>query len=92
MTSVFQQATRPTSPLPTATRTNVALGGLIGLAAGVALVALINYLDISVKGPEDAERAAGLPVLGTIPALPRGAALGRFDLVPRRSPVAGRAR
>jgi polysaccharide biosynthesis transport protein len=91
VTSVFQQATRPTSALPTSTRPNVALGGLLGLGAGVALVALINYLDISVKSPADAERATGVPVLGTVPALPRRAAPARLDRVASLTPATGRA-
>lgn len=73
-TLVFQRAARPSVPLPTSTRSNVLLGGMLGLAAGVAVVALLNYLDVSVKQPEEIERGTGLPVLAAIPVLPRSAA------------------
>ncbi len=71
VTSVFQEATRPSAPLPKPIKKNLVLGGLSGLAAGVALIALLNYLDVSVRSIESVERETGLAVLGTIPILPR---------------------
>jgi len=72
VTSVFQEAPRPTTPLPTSTKKNLALGALAGLAVGVGLIALLNYLDVSIISTESVERETGLAVLGTIPVLPRG--------------------
>jgi capsular polysaccharide biosynthesis protein len=71
VTSVFQQAGRPTLGRATSTKRNLALGGLAGLAAGVALVALLNYVDITVKRPEDVEASIGTLVIGTIPFAPQ---------------------
>jgi capsular polysaccharide biosynthesis protein len=43
------------------------LGLLFGLMAAVGLVLLLDYMDLTVKSPEDLERRLDLPVLGTIP-------------------------
>lgn len=43
---------------------------LIGLFGGVGLCFLFDYLDDTLKGPDDLERLAGLPSLGVIPYLP----------------------
>ena len=34
---------------------------------GIGLVFLVEYLDNTIKTPEDIERYVGLPVLGIIP-------------------------
>jgi succinoglycan biosynthesis transport protein ExoP len=85
VTSVFQQASRPTTPLPTSTRRNLLLGGLFGLGAGVALVTLLNYLDIGVKSTESVERSVGLPVLATIPVMASPATGSRSAGVARKT-------
>jgi capsular polysaccharide biosynthesis protein len=63
----FQQASLPTTPLPTSLKRNLALGGLFGLIVSVGVVLLVDYLDISIKSAEDLEHHSDLPVLGTIP-------------------------
>lgn len=47
-------------------RMEVPLRLVLALLAGVALAFFVEYLDDSVRGPEDLE-AQGLPVLGSIP-------------------------
>ena len=42
---------------------------LVGLFGGLGLIFLVEYLDNTVKGPEDVEKLAGLPSLGIIPFL-----------------------
>jgi capsular polysaccharide biosynthesis protein len=64
---VFQRAALPTSPLPTKTISNIVRGGLVGLVVGVALAGLLEYLDVTFKGPADAEDRLQLAVLGVIP-------------------------
>jgi polysaccharide biosynthesis transport protein len=42
---------------------------LLGLFGGLGLIFVVEYLDNSVKGPEDVEKLVGLPSLGIIPYL-----------------------
>jgi capsular polysaccharide biosynthesis protein len=46
----------------------VVLGLVFGLAVAIFLIFLLDYLDVTVKSPEELERRVGLPVLGVIPA------------------------
>lgn len=68
---VFERATPPTRANPTGAARNVTLGAIFGLVASVALAFLLEYLDVSIRTPADAERHLGLPVLGVIPVLAR---------------------
>ncbi|MDQ6613554.1 MAG: Wzz/FepE/Etk N-terminal domain-containing protein [Actinomycetota bacterium] len=65
--SVFQQASLPGTPLPTSLKRDLALGALFGLIVSIAVVLLIDYLDISIKSADDLEHHSDLPVLGTVP-------------------------
>jgi len=49
---------------------NIALAVLIGLVGGIGLAFLREYLDNTVKSPDDVERLAGLPSLAVVPSLP----------------------
>jgi capsular exopolysaccharide synthesis family protein len=62
------QAAAPTSPIrPTPVR-SAGVATIVGLILGVGLAFLFEYLDDSIKGREDMERAVGgLPVLGLVP-------------------------
>jgi receptor protein-tyrosine kinase len=64
---VFERAGLPAAPLPTKTFSNMVKGLLIGLLVGIGLAMLLEYLDVTVKGPSDAEVRLGLSVLGVIP-------------------------
>lgn len=64
---VFQDAPLPASPLKTGLTRKVLLGAVFGLILSIALVLLLDYLDITVKGPEELERRLDLPVLAAIP-------------------------
>ena len=48
---------------------NLALGLLAGLMLGVLLALAFEYLDDTLKAPEDVEKQLGLSVLGVIPLL-----------------------
>jgi len=74
---VFQRAPVPSGPLPTPLRRNVGVAALFGLVAAVALVLLLEYLDLTVKSPDDAEQRLALPVLGVIPVASRAAVSAR---------------
>ena len=45
----------------------LALQVIIGLFAGVLIAFLVDYLDDTLRSPETASAALGLPVVGTIP-------------------------
>ncbi len=54
---------RPNIPL------NLAVSLFLGLIAGILLALLLEYLDDTLKSPDDIEKRLGLPVLGVIPKL-----------------------
>ncbi len=66
---VFEHATLPTTPRPTDLTNNMLIGALFGFLAAAGLITLLEYLDITLKSVEDAERSLGLPVLGGIPVV-----------------------
>jgi capsular polysaccharide biosynthesis protein len=37
---------------------------------GLGIIFLIEYLDNTIKTPEDVQKHLGLPVIGTIPVFP----------------------
>jgi capsular exopolysaccharide synthesis family protein len=65
--AVVEQAV--VNPIPIAPRPlrNTALGIIVGVLVGIGLAFLYDYLDDTIKSTEEAERAYGAPVLGTIP-------------------------
>ena len=66
-----ERAVLPTSPVSPSLRRHLPFGVALGLLCGVALVLLIDFLDRSIKSPEELERRLGLPVLGVVPDLNR---------------------
>ena len=64
---VFQDANLPVAPLSNGLTRHLALGAIFGFVTAVALVLLLDYLDITVRNPEDLEKKLDLPVLGIIP-------------------------
>ena len=55
---------------------NFVLATLFGIVCGIALVLLIDYLDVSLRSAADVEKRLELPVLGVIPALGGDAPFG----------------
>ena len=43
------------------------LGALFGFVIAALIVLVLDYLDVTVKSPEELERRVGLPVLGIVP-------------------------
>ncbi len=66
--SLFAPARLPTLPEPSSLPRNTMLGLLFGVLVAAALLLLLEYLDLTVRTADDAERRIGLPVLGVIPA------------------------
>jgi capsular polysaccharide biosynthesis protein len=64
---VFEQAKLPLGPDPTGLGRDLALGALFGFLGAAGLAFLLEYLDVTVKSPSDAERRLELPVLAVVP-------------------------
>lgn len=67
------EETQPVSPRSTL---NLALGGLLGLGAGIALTVSRRLMDKTLRTVEDVEAAAGLPLLASIPVTTGAATAG----------------
>jgi capsular exopolysaccharide synthesis family protein len=68
--SVIDPAEIPRSPITPNKKRNLLLGLLVGLCGGVGFCFLLEYLDNTIKSPEDVEKLAELPSLGVVPYLP----------------------
>jgi polysaccharide biosynthesis transport protein len=67
--SVVDKADVPLFPYKPDIRRNALIGLLLGLMAGLALAFLLEYLDDSIKFPDEVERFTGLALLGVIPMI-----------------------
>jgi len=67
MVEVIDWAITPGGPIAPNRKANVMMGIFIGLALGVGIVMLIQFLDKTIYTPEQAERLG--PVLATIPMM-----------------------
>jgi capsular exopolysaccharide synthesis family protein len=66
---LMDRAVVPGSPFTPDVRRNYMLGTLAGLLLAIGLVLAIDYLDDTVKTPEDITRRLKLPFLGLVPAV-----------------------
>ena len=64
---IVDPALVPTHPARPQKSRNILLAFLVGLVGGVGLALLREYLDNTVKSPDDIERLAGLPSLAVVP-------------------------
>jgi polysaccharide biosynthesis transport protein len=67
---VVDPALVPTAPAGPQRARNILLGVLVGLVGGIGLALFREYLDNTVKSPDDIESLAGLPSLAVVPSLP----------------------
>lgn len=65
--SIVDQAQAPLFPFKPKLSTNVAIGLAAGLFLGLCLIFLLEYLDDSIKFPDEVERILGLALMGIIP-------------------------
>jgi len=69
---VVEKAEKPGSPVKPRKALNILLGLLIGLGGGIGLAFFIEYLDNTIKSPEEVEAKLGVPVLGVVPLMESG--------------------
>jgi capsular exopolysaccharide synthesis family protein len=66
--SVVDSAQVPGAPFKPDHRRNILMALLLGLFGGIALAFFFEYLDDTIKYPEDFERQLGIAVMGVIPS------------------------
>lgn len=64
---VIDRAQVPGGPIRPRPMMNIAIAGILGLMLGVFIAFLMEFLDTTIKTPEDVEKHLGLPVIGSIP-------------------------
>ncbi len=86
----IEPATVPTSPISPKPVTNTATAGAVGLMLAAGIVFLVEYLDDTVKTPEQVEEALGLTILGYVADVPKvkGEDRGLYVHTQPRSPLA----
>lgn len=80
-------AMEPESPISSRKKLNTLLGSVVGAMLAVGVVFTIEYLDDTIKTPEDVRRALGLSTLSSIAPLPAGAAAGLITVSQPGSPT-----
>jgi capsular exopolysaccharide synthesis family protein len=65
---IMDPAMVPSTPARPAKTRNIALAIIVGLVGGIGLALLREYLDNTVKTPDDVETLARLPSLAVVPA------------------------
>ncbi len=81
--TVHAPAELPGAPIGSRTRQNTLLGAVTGLMIGVGVAFLLEYLDDTVKSPDDVKHNLAVNVLG---ALPRLGSNGRPRLIVAEQP------
>lgn len=66
---VLDAAMAPRSPIKPKPKLNIAIGGVLGVMVSVFVVFLLEYLDNTIKTPEDIEKYLELSVIGIIPIM-----------------------
>jgi len=64
---IVQKADTPGAPVKPRKTVNLLLGLIVGLFGGIGMAFFVEYLDQTVKSPEDIETKFDVPVFGLIP-------------------------
>jgi succinoglycan biosynthesis transport protein ExoP len=68
--SLIESATPPTQPTGSGRMMTLAMAGAVGLVLGLATAFLLDYLDDTIRTPEDVDRTMGLTTLAGISLIP----------------------
>jgi succinoglycan biosynthesis transport protein ExoP len=79
---IVDPAMVPTTPARPAKTKNIVLSFLVGLVGGIGLALLREYLDNTVKTPDDIETLARLPSLAVVPQFAAGNGHRRRSMLP----------
>ncbi len=66
----IEKATVPEFPISSKSSRSILIGTLIGLLIGIAIAFIMEYLDQTIKDPEEAEKILKLPIIGSVPEIP----------------------
>lgn len=66
---VVDLAMPPVTPIKPRKMVNLAISIMLALFVGVGMAFFLEYMDDTIKTPQELEQELGLPVLGTIPML-----------------------
>jgi capsular exopolysaccharide synthesis family protein len=64
---ILDQAVTPTNPVKPNKKMNIAIAGVLGMMLSIGLVFLLEFLDRTIKSPEDIKRYLNLNIIGAIP-------------------------
>lgn len=67
---IIETANLPSEPVRPKKATNILLSIALAVCLGLAMAFLQEYMDDRINSPEDADRAAHLPLLGHVPMIP----------------------
>lgn len=80
--SIVNEATVPRTPTSPDVRLNVLLGGFVGFLGSLALASIIDLMDTRLRSTKDIAAITDLPILATIPRLPRSGRPVAVNLFP----------
>ncbi len=65
---IMERAQAARSPVSPRNMQSIFVAALIGIGVGIVLVFLLEYIDDSIRYPEEITKGMGLPFLGVVPA------------------------
>ena len=85
---VVDRAEVPENPVKPKKKLNVLLAMVVGLTLGIGLAFFLEYMDNTIKMPEEVKNYLGIPYLGMVPAMETKASQNGIpgDLVTLHSP------
>lgn len=89
--TVIEEAIRRDAPVTPRKIQSIFLAGLIGIAVGIAIIFGIDFLDDSIRYPEEITNSLGLHFLGVIPSANWSAGDIRTHLLSQIDPKSGLA-